>query len=111
MTEKKKAPAWRAQQAKGFDCKDNYKTQYDKVLAAFSTPKTMLMVAKETGIERANICRFVSYAVRLGTLFLIGYNLCAITLHMAGYYSTDRTLAKIPIQLELFGEKGGSYEE
>ena len=51
MTEKKEAPTGRAQQAKVFSDKDNYKSQYDKVLEAFSTPKTMLMVARETGIE------------------------------------------------------------
>ena len=102
MTEKKKAPTWRAQQAKVFSDKDNYKSQYDKVLQAFSTPKTMLMVARETGIERANICRYVQRAVEIGVLFFVAYNLCAITLHVAGYYTTDKSLIRRPIQLELF---------
>lgn len=102
MTEKKEAPTGRAPQAKVFSDKDSYKSQYNKVLEAFSTPKTMLMVAKETGIERANICRYVDIAVKLGTLFLVSYNLCAITLHVAGYYTTDKSLIRRPIQLELF---------
>lgn len=39
---------------------DNKHLQSIIILNAFSTPKTMLMVSKETGIERANICRYVS---------------------------------------------------
>lgn len=102
MTEKKEALTGRAPQAKVFSDKDNYKSQYDKVLSAFSTPKTMLMVARETGIERANICRYVQRAVEIGVLFFVAYNLCAITLHVAGYYTTDKSLIRRPIQLELF---------
>lgn len=102
MKEKKNAPTGRAQQAKVFTGKDNYKSQYDKVLQAFSTPKTMLMVSKETGIERANICRYVQRAIEIGALFFVAYSLCAITLHKAGFYTTDKSLIRRPIQLELF---------
>lgn len=111
MRTKDSAPIQGAKEAGTSSSKDTYKTQYDKVLAAFSEPKTMLMVARETGIERANVCRYVATAIKLGSLFLVSYSFCAITFHVAGYYSTDRTLVKIPVQLELFDEKGGLYEE
>ena len=102
MDKKENAPTGRAPQAKVFSDKDNYKSQYSKVLEAFSTPKTMLMVARETGIERANICRYVQRAVEIGMLFFVAYNVCAITLHVAGYYTTDKSLIHRPMQLELF---------
>ena len=102
MELKSNAPTGRAQQAKVFSDKDSYKSQYDKVLEAFSTPKTMLMVARETGIERANICRYVQRAVEIGVLFFVSYSLCAITLHKAGFYTTDKSLIHKPMQLELF---------
>ena len=102
MDKKENAPTGRAPQAKVFSDKDNYKSQYSKVLEAFSTPKTMLMVARETGIERANICRYVQRAVEIGVLFFVSYSLCAITLHKAGFYTTDKSLVHKPMQLELF---------
>ena len=64
----------------------------------------MLMVARETGIERANICRYVQRAVEIGVLFFVSYSLCAITLHKAGFYTTDKSLVHKPMQLELFDE-------
>ena len=102
MKKNESAPTRGAKEVKILDNKDSYKSQYDKVLSAFSTPKTMLMVARETGIERANICRYVQRAVEIGVLFFVAYNLCAITLHVAGYYTTDKSLIRRPMQLELF---------
>lgn len=107
MTEKRNAPAEGAQQAKDFNNKDSYKSQYIKTLEAFCYPKTMMMASMETGIDRANICRYVDVAVKLGSLFLINYGFCTITAHYAGFYCTDKSLINIPMQLELFPEKGG----
>ena len=107
MKKNESAPTRGAKEVKILHNKDTYKSQYDKVLTAFSTPKTMLMAAIETGVERANICRYVDVAIKLGTLFLVNYSFCVITAHYAGYYCTDKSLVKKPMQLELFPEKGG----
>lgn len=41
--------------------KDKYfKAQMKRVFEAFHKPKTMLMASKETGILRANICRYIA---------------------------------------------------
>ncbi|MDX9846656.1 MAG: hypothetical protein RBT74_06725 [Tenuifilaceae bacterium] len=54
-----------------------------------STPKTMLQVSKETGILRANICRYVAKWKRTNRIILHGFGLCPISKHRAGYYSTN----------------------
>lgn len=106
MGKKKKATIGVAEQQQG---KDTDKSQYSKILSAFTSPKTMLMAARETGVERANVCRYVDSAIKQGTLFLIRYGLCAVSSHRAGYYSTDKRLLRMPLQMELFKEKGGNY--
>lgn len=60
--------------------------QEKKVLAAFNAPKTMLQVSFETGVFRANICRFISHWQRDGRIVLTHFGLCPITKHKAGFY-------------------------
>lgn len=60
--------------------------QEKRVFAAFSTPKTMLQVSFETGIFRANICRFIAMWQRHGKIALHHFGLCPISKHHAGFY-------------------------
>lgn len=65
--------------------------QFDIVRIAFSgSPKTMLSVAVETSIERANVCRYISKLRQEGRIFLVKKGLCPITLHRAGFYQVGR---------------------
>jgi hypothetical protein len=68
----------------------HYQTQKNKVFAALlKAPKTMLMVAHETGIERANICRHIASLRAENRVRVYRYGLCKITKHRAGYLTTD----------------------
>ena len=66
-------------------------------------PSTMLMVSHLTGIERANICRYVDTLKKHERIQCLKYAYCEISKYKAGYYSTDEALFK-PIlkQLTLF---------
>ena len=67
------------------------KNQFRKVYQCFSTgPKTMLQVAHLTGIERANICRYVAELRKSDRISFIKYGLCPISKHRAGFYETER---------------------
>lgn len=83
-----------------------------KLSEAFSTPqqyggiafgKTMLQVAKETGIERASVCRFVASLRKLGMIYSCGRHLCPISGHHAEFLTTNyhvslNYLASIPMK-------------
>lgn len=58
-------------------------------ISLYNSPKTMLMAAKETGIERANICRHIAKLKRCDRVKPVGVGLCAISKHRAVYYSTN----------------------
>lgn len=59
------------------------------ILKAFSgTPKTMLQVARITGIERANICRRVAEFQDQNRIALVFKSICPITKARAGFYVT-----------------------
>ena len=65
-------------------------TQKQRVYKAFlRQPKTMLQVATETGIERANICRYVAALKQEGNICLMYKSICPISKCRAGYYTTD----------------------
>lgn len=71
------------------------KGQTRTVLASFSEcPKTMLEVSLETGILRANICRYVAQSQKEGRLHLAYKGICPITRHPAGFYTTDFSLIR-----------------
>ena len=65
-------------------------SQMVKTYNAFysDTPKTMLQVSLETGILRANICRYVSIFRKTERITLIKKGICSISKHRAGFYST-----------------------
>lgn len=64
--------------------------QMNKVFNAFySSPKTMLMVSIETGILRANICRYVAYWEKNNRIQMMRKGICPITKNRAGFYTTS----------------------
>lgn len=68
----------------------NFEPQRKTIFAAFyRQPKTMLMVSIETGILRANICRFIAELEKQGRIKLVRKGICPITKHRAGFYTTN----------------------
>jgi hypothetical protein len=78
-----------------------YKTVYQSLK---ERPKTMLEVSIETGILRANICRYIAEMEEKGQIQLIRKGYCPYTRFTAGFYSTDEALSTTPDvqQLTLF---------
>lgn len=77
-----------------FTCKDkDFCTQYQIVYQSFAEkPKTMLDVFLETGILRANICRYVADMECKGLIQMLYKMDDAHTRCKAGYYTTDKAL-------------------
>jgi len=68
------------------------KDQLKTVFEAFSeAPATMLMIARRTGIERANICRYVATMRKADSIFFVRKGFCAITKHTANYLTTNES--------------------
>lgn len=71
----------------------HFNTQMKIVFSAFQDrPKTMLMVSFETGILRANICRYISNWRKRDKIAVAKKGLCPITKFPAGFYTTDPEL-------------------
>jgi len=88
----------------------HFVSQYKTVYQSFmEKPKTMLQVFIETGILRANICRYVAKMETRGQIRVIRKGYCPFTRCIAGFYSTDeRQFIKPDFrQLNLFGDKEG----
>lgn len=78
----------------------HFEVQMKRVFAAFKRkPSTMLMVSIETGILRANICRYVAEWQKQGSIHLLKQGLCKVSKHRAGYYTTDTNLFTQPLKL------------
>ncbi len=78
----------------------HFEVQMKRVFAAFKRkPSTMLMVSIETGILRANICRYVAKWQKQGRINLLNQGLCNVSKHRAGYYTTDTNLFTQPLEL------------
>ena len=78
----------------------HFDVQMKRVFAAFKhKPSTMLMVSIETGILRANICRYVAEWQKQGSIHLLKQGLCKVSKHRAGYYTTDTNLFTQPLKL------------
>jgi hypothetical protein len=75
-------------------CKDNYFiSQYQIVYKSFKErPKTMLEVSIDTGILRANICRYIAEMEEKGQIQVVRKGYCPYTHFIAGFYSTDEAL-------------------
>lgn len=66
---------------------NDYTGQMKRVYKSFSErPKTMLQVATETNILRANICRYVAEWKKENSIELIKFGICPISKHRAGFY-------------------------
>ncbi|MDR1259181.1 MAG: hypothetical protein LBK65_07910 [Tannerellaceae bacterium] len=71
----------------------HFDTQYQVVCQSFKErPKTMLQVSIETGILRANICRYIADMKEKGHIQVIRKGVCPYTRVVAGFYSTDESL-------------------
>jgi len=57
----------------------------------------MLMCARRSGIERANICRAVAEFMENKTIVLVRRGTCKISRHSAGYYSTNLKAYPLPV--------------
>jgi hypothetical protein len=78
----------------------HFEAQMKRVFAAFKRkPSTMLMVSIETGILRANICRYVAKWQKSNSIHLLKQGLCKVSKHRAGYYTTDSNLFAQPLKL------------
>jgi hypothetical protein len=78
----------------------DFEVQMKLVFAAFKrNPSTMLMVSIETGILRANICRYVAKWQKSNSIHLLKQGLCKVSKHRAGYYTTDNNLFTQPLKL------------
>lgn len=78
----------------------HFESQMKRVFEAFKRkPSTMLMVSVETGILRANICRYVAQWKKKGSIHLLKQGLCKVSKHRAGYYTTDTNLFTQPLKL------------
>ena len=78
----------------------HFEVQMKRVFAAFKRkPSNMLMVSIETGILRANICRYVAKWQKSKSIHLLKQGVCKISKHRAGYYTTDTNLFTHPLKL------------
>lgn len=73
--------------------------------AFYEEPKTMLQVAKETGILRGNICRYVDYFRKHSKIVEVKQGKCPISNHKAAFYSTDPAYFPDEAQSDLFPKK------
>lgn len=65
--------------------------QRKRVYKSFSErPKTMLQVAQETNILRANLCRYIAKWKKQNSIELVKFGICPITKHRAGFYYTGK---------------------
>jgi hypothetical protein len=77
----------------------NFQAQMKRVFAAlYRQPKTMLMVSIETGILRANICRYVAEWEKENSIKLVRKGICPISKHRAGFYTTNPQLFPVIVK-------------
>ena len=78
---------------KGLGKDTHFQTQMQRVFTAlYRQPKTMLMVSIETGILRANICRYVAEWEKENRICIVRKGICPISKHRAGFYTTNPDL-------------------
>lgn len=65
-----------------------------KVYNSFNkAPKTMLQVSIETGILRANICRYIASFEKVDKVFRVRKGIYPITKHPATFFTTNKEVA------------------
>lgn len=72
----------------------HFQAQKKVVFKAFQQPKTMLMVSIETGILRANICRYVAEWKKENRIAMVKKGICKISKYSAGYYCTNTVIVE-----------------
>lgn len=107
MDKRKKAASTTTHSLNFHDKGNEFRAQNQIVYQSFKEhPKTMFDVSLETGILRANICRYVADMEDKGLIQLLYKTMDEHTRSTAGYYTTDKELFH-PVdnqQLKLFGE-------
>jgi hypothetical protein len=86
-------------------CKDKHFDQLKQTqIAFFSSPATMMQVARQIGCDRANVCWYVRELRKAGAIWLVRKGRCPVTgWPYVGYWTTDPRLSpKLPVQLSLF---------
>lgn len=93
--------------------KDSYfKNQFIRAFEGFyGHPQTMKELSAATGIDRANLCRYVRTMRIAGTIAVVKRSCCRITKHIANKYSTNPELFPKQIQLSLFDAREGWSHE
>lgn len=93
MDKRKKAASTTTHSLNKHDKGNEFQTQYQIVYQSFKEhPKTMLDVSLETGILRANICRYVADMEEKGLIQLLYKSEDEHTKTKAGYYTTDKAI-------------------
>ncbi len=82
----------------------DYLIQAQRVYKAFfECPKTMLQVATETGILRANVCRYVATLKKSNNVAIVKVGICPISKHSkVQFLTTNPSLHPKQRQLNLF---------
>lgn len=84
----------------------HFQAQFSRTFKGFFQPQTMKELSVRTGIDRANICRYVRTMRKAGTIAVVKKRYCNITKHLAGVYTTNPALMP-PKQPTLFDGIGG----
>ncbi|MDY3790074.1 hypothetical protein [Bacteroides fluxus] len=93
MNKRKKVASATTHPLNSHDKGNDFQSQYQIVYQSFKKhPKTMLDVSLETGILRANICRYVADMEDKELIQLLYKTEDEHTRSKAGYYTTDKTL-------------------
>lgn len=80
--------------------------QFKRVyLLLWKEPKTMLMVASELGIYRANVCRYVGKLRERNCIVEVKKGKCKVSGDWAEYLTTNPLLFPKANQIKLFGDE------
>lgn len=86
--------------------------QRQRVYQSFrERPKTMLQVSQETGIYRANICRYIHRMKAEGTKYRLPRGLCPISKNKAIFWTTNLNIALNYWAYEILSEKEYGSDE
>ena len=85
-------------------CEDsNFEGQLQRTIKGFmNSPCTMKELSVVTGIDRANLCRYVRHLRLKGEIVVYKKVYCSITRHRANAHTTNPKLFPKTIQLTLF---------
>lgn len=68
-------------------------------------PATTMMLAKKTGILRANLTRYIAALEKRNKVTVVTQAPCEITGHVAKYYSSNSKYFRPKVQSEMFTQK------